>query len=126
MAEEIPGYTYTKFLDDLRIRRRKTTKRKIVSNLKRYGRYNEMMRLIQLYNSTGESSYGLSAMKLRNEMTKPYRIAIQKNRQFREYYLSPLIPYQTIVVLVQEMSACNDLAAAERHFLAFKNQSHIL
>ncbi|MNJ95330.1 hypothetical protein D3C87_130400 [compost metagenome] len=59
-------------------------------------------------------------------MTKPYRIVIQKNGEVSEYYLSPLIPYYIVALLVKEMSSYNNLNEAEEHFKVFKEQSHIL
>ncbi|MNJ95329.1 hypothetical protein D3C87_130390 [compost metagenome] len=52
MEKEFPGYTYTHFLDDLKIKKKKNAKTKIGSKLKRYGRFSEMTRLLELYKNT--------------------------------------------------------------------------
>ncbi len=126
MQFEIPGYAYTQFIDDLRIRKIKPKKTKISSPLKRYGRYAEMLRQLEAYKQTENVLFGLKAQQLRKDMTKPYRVIIQKNGKSHEYNLSPFVPYQTVSKLVKELTSFSNLDQAEQYFLEFKQHSHIL
>lgn len=49
-------------------------KKKTKTVLKRYGRYNEMIKNIDLYHSTKELKYLQTAQKLRDNMTKQYKL----------------------------------------------------
>lgn len=126
LEAEIPGYTYACFLADLKTKKTRSKKKHSRAVLVRYGRFNQMNRLLEQYRDTGDISFALKAIQLRKVMTKPYRVIIQKNGTSLEFGLSPLIPYTIMEQLVKELSACKSLKEAETHFIKFKKNSHIL
>ncbi|CDS93674.1 hypothetical protein BN1088_1431624 [Sphingobacterium sp. PM2-P1-29] len=123
MLEDIPDYTFKQFLDDLRIRR-PGKKRKGKSFLCRYGRYWAMREFIRLYDQTKDIAYALKAQKLRNEMTKPYRLLVRYKNLYRELYYSPLIPYSQIKELSDHINRCNNLNEVDKVIADFDKYPH--
>lgn len=123
MLHENPDYTYEQFLDDLRIRRPGKKKKK-KSPLARYGRYYVMREYIQLYNQTKDISYAIKAQDLRNNMTKPYRLLIRFKKLSRELYYSPLIPYNQIKELSENINQCKNLNEVEKVIADFNKYPH--
>ena len=124
MVAEYPEYTIEKFWDDLRYRR-PPKKKKGKSSLVRYGRYRRMEQLNGQYLATGNLEYGLQAVRLRRNMTKPYRVLVRVSGQEIEYSFSPLIPIERIENLVRELSNCKDLAEADKLIEISDRHSHI-
>ncbi len=119
MCRVYSNYTYNDFLDDLRYRH-KPKPRKGRSALKRYGRYQRMIRLIQLYSSTGNADYALQAQRLRRYMTKQYRVVVKINGEILEYNFSPLIGIEQIEQLTDKLPRCSTREKADELAEKFK------
>lgn len=124
LCKEYPDYTYDKFLDDLRYRR-KPKRRKGKSPLVRYGRYRRMEQLNELYRSTADIEYGLQAQRLRKYMTKPYRVLVRVSGKVLEYGFSPLIRIEEIEHLTTKLPTCKTEKEADELVEHFRKTAHI-
>lgn len=124
MLEHYPLYTYEKFVDDLRIRS-KRKKRKGKSNLQRYGRYWRMMELIGLYNKTGNINFAIQSAKLRERLTKPYRVQLKLNDVRLEYRFAATTPIHRIEELVNKLNECTQEEHANKIVALFRETLHI-
>ncbi len=113
MKADYPGYTHTEFLDDLRRRSKKKHKAK-KSPLCRYGRYLRIDKLMTRYRETGEDVLILQAMRLRANITRPYRVLVRLAGQYTEYFFSPLISIERIEKLNENFCACKTWEEVER------------
>lgn len=75
LAAEFPDYTPEAFIKDVRITNDKKSKFKKTS-LARYGRYPVLMNLLAKWKRDRDVSIGLEILKLRRNMTKPYRLVV--------------------------------------------------
>ncbi len=108
MRTDYPGYTFDLFLDDLRYRKPRK-KRKGKSGLCRYGRFNRMHSLIIQYGWTGDVEFAIQAKKLRERITKPYRVLAHVGDKHIEQNFSALIPIERIEELVKKLSDCKSI-----------------
>lgn len=113
MKADYPDYTHAEFLDDLR-RRSKIKRKPKKSPLYRFGRYLRIDKLITRYQATGEEALILQAMKLRANITRPYRILVRLGGQYTEYFYSPLISIERIEKLNESFCACKTWDEVER------------
>ncbi|WP_343606253.1 hypothetical protein [Fluviicola sp.] len=124
MKQEFSGYRYEQFLDDLRFRT-PPRKRKGKSGLARFGRYGRMEQLRAQYLITGNLDFAIQAKRLRERMSKPYRVRFRQEGQVYEYHFSALIPIGRIEKLVTELAECQSLENAEKIIREFTASSHI-
>lgn len=124
LKKEYPGYTHEQFWDDLRYRKR-PKKKKGKSPLCRYGRYRRMLELGAQYSLTGNIDFAIQAMKLRRNMTKPYRVMVRLEGEILEFELSATIPIEPIEKLVADLSGCQNPEQARQMVQDFSQNSHI-
>lgn len=103
LCEIYPAYSYSDFLEDLRYRR-PPKRRKGKNNLQRYGRYARMNQYLETYKCTCNADDALQAIRLRQCLTKPYRVMVKVGKYNWEYSFSPLIPIQYIEELVGRLT----------------------
>jgi len=106
LCGEYPSYTHDDFWEDLRYRTKRKRKKKNKTPLSRYGRYERMKQLIAMYKDTANTDYGMKAQRLRNLMTKPYRVMVRIEGEVLEYRISPLIQITEIEKLVAQLPKC--------------------
>ncbi|SOD17761.1 hypothetical protein [Pedobacter xixiisoli] len=124
MRTDYPGYPYELFLDDLRYRKpRKKRTRK--SGLCRYGRFNRMQSLISQYGWTGDIELARQANKLRERMTKPYRVLAKVEDHYIEQNFSALIPIDSIEELVRKLADCQSMDQANKILLEFQASNNM-
>jgi hypothetical protein len=119
-----PGYSYEEFMDDLRYRR-PPRRRRGRNNLVRYGRYARMEQLADRYQQTGNAEDALQALRLRRNMTKPYRVMVKVGKIRLEYTFSPLVPIRHIEELVGRLAACGSENEADGIVRDFRKTVHI-
>ncbi len=115
-----PIYTEEEFLRDLK-RRTKRKKKKPKEVLRRYGRFEPMMQLLNKYEQTGDASYALQAATLRRNMTKPYRVSVKIAGITKEYVYSPLINWKGMEIYVSNIKKCQSWG----EFEALEKKSHL-
>lgn len=113
MLVDYPAYTVEDFWEDLRYRSR-PKRRKGRCPLVAYGRYSRMMQYRELYRSTGIAEYGLHVLRLRKNMTKPYRVLVKIKGEAGLYTLAATIPIERIERLTSDLQTCVGLQEAER------------
>lgn len=84
-------YSYDQFLDDLRLRS-KPKPRVRKSGLIRYGRYRRMMEFVSKWRSSGDINSLIEAQKLRDRISKPYRLQVRYGQVVKEYHYPPEVP----------------------------------
>lgn len=119
-----PGYSHEKFMEDLRYRR-PPKHRRGRNSLTRYGRYARMEQLADRYQQTGNTEDALQAMRLRRNMTKPYRVMAKVGKVRLEYTFSPLVPIRHIEELVGRLAACRSEDEADSIVQDFRKTVHI-
>src|SRR5690606_21915994 len=119
-----PGSSSEEFMDDLRYRR-PPRRRRGRNNLVRYGRYARMVQLADRYQKTGNAEEALQAMRLRRNMTKPYRVMVKVEKVRLEYIFSPLVPIRHIEELVGRLAACGSENEADGIVRDFRKTVHI-
>jgi hypothetical protein len=124
MVEAYPGYTHEEFLDDLRYRR-PPKKRKGKSGIQKFGRYRRMEELLSRYRQDGNIECALQAQRLRERMSKPYRVRVAVGRHNIEYRVSPLVPIANIENLVSDLARCRTEQEADRMVQVFRETAHI-
>jgi len=124
MCEQYPAYCYSDFLADLRYRK-PPVKRKPKSRLIRYGRYMRMVELIQQYKQSGNIDDALSAKKLWDHMSKPYRVCYRREGVLTEVFFSPLTPLIQIENLVLKLKSAITEREADLVVDEFRKTAHI-
>ena len=104
MCEVYTDYTYFNFLDDLRYRKA-PKKRKGKAALQRYGRFDRVQQLMERYKETRNLDDAIAAKRLRDLMTKPYRVWYRCEGVTVEVCFSPLIPLIQIENLVLRLKS---------------------
>gem|GEM_PF-4242622 len=102
MCEFYTDYSYLDFLADLRYRT-VPKKRKGKNTMQRYGRYNRIQQLMEKYWQTGNIDDAIAAKRLRDLLTKPYRVWYKCEGVPVEVCFSPLVPLIHIENLVVKL-----------------------
>lgn len=118
-----PDYTEAQFRDDLRIRRKPQSKKRVKSPLVRYGRHAQIPKLMAQYDATKDTEYVRQAMQLRKMITQPYRVLVKLDGRKVEFCYSPLTAYKTIVAWVEKIKTCQTWSAFEELHEGFLHQS---
>lgn len=105
MLQKYPAYTHYQFLDDLRRRTKKRPGRK-KTTLTKYGRFARMQKMLGEYSQTKDIKPLLAATKLRERMTKPYRVVATVGKQRMEFCFPPTVQIQAIEQLTTDLSKC--------------------
>jgi hypothetical protein len=125
LCEEFKDYTHDQFLDDLRLRNKPKAKKKKKSPLTRYGRYFKMNQLLERYRSTGLLDYARQAVRLRSNMTKPYRVWVKINCKCFEFGLDPLMPYNEVEKLNANLRNCTNEKEVQEMIEQFRADNRI-
>jgi hypothetical protein len=112
LCEIYTDYSYVNFLEDLRYRKQ-PKKRKGKSALQRYGRYDRIQQLIERYRATGNIDYAIAAKRLRDLLTKPYRVWYRCEGVTVEVCFSALVPLIQIENLVLRLKSAQTQGEAE-------------
>lgn len=112
MQIDYKGYDMETLCDDLR-RRSPPKKRRGKSYLTRFGRYNRMQQLLTQYHLTGNIDFAIRAQKLRNLMTKPYRVMLIIGNTVLECTFCPLIAINQMEDLMAQLNTCQTMERAE-------------
>ena len=105
LQTDYPDYDEALLHEDIK-RRTPKKKKKGKNPLRKYGRFTKMQELMQLFEQTQDPAYYLKAMKIKEVMTKPYRVKFKITQQVVEYSFDPLIPYACIEDLVSKGNKC--------------------
>lgn len=113
LLQDNPDYTINQFSQDI-IFRKKIKERKSKSNLERYGRYWKYRELLNLYLSTRNEEYYFAAKRLRDNMTKPYRVSIKyAGESGKEFSFDATIKYEAIQEIVRLSKTCKSIQEFE-------------
>lgn len=123
LCGEYFNYSHEQFLNDLRYRN-KPKQRKGKSTMLRYGRYRRMEKLLDLYRETDNMEYALTALQLRRNLTKPYRVLVKIAGETWEYSFSPLIAIQQIENLISALAPCRTVKEVEELVERYRNASY--
>lgn len=124
MQQEYPNYSYAKFMDDLR-RRTKKKIRKKKSPLVIFGRYWRIDKLMVQFRSTKDFTLLEMAIKLRKNITKPYRMLVKLKGECMEFTFSPFTPIERIEQLNERFKQCTTQEEIEKVFNDFKCSAHL-
>ncbi len=124
MCETYTDYCYTDFLADLRYRK-PPKKRKGKSVLYRYGRYSRIVKLMEHYNQTKDLDFAIAAKRLRDMLTKPYRVWYKCEGVSVEVCFSPLIPLVQIENLVLRLKTVHTEQEAQELVSEFSSTVYI-
>lgn len=125
MQQEYPNYTYEEFLDDLRYRKPRK-KRKAQNQLKKFGRYERMQKLLTLYRLTQEVAHAIEAKKLRDRLSKPYRVRVRMDNQYIEYNLSPLARIEDVEKLTGQLATVRTEQEADHLITEFRRWEQLV
>ncbi|MCX2429875.1 hypothetical protein [Pedobacter sp. GR22-10] len=125
MQAEYSGYSLVQFQDDLRRRSKPKPKKKGKSPLARFGRYWRIQQLIARYSYTQDESLIIKAMKLRQRITKPYRLEVRLKGMVHEITLSPMTPIQDVESLIAKFNLCKTEKEIDRVFADFQKLAHL-
>ncbi|MNI08923.1 hypothetical protein D3C81_1403610 [compost metagenome] len=125
MCANYKEYSYLNFLDDLRYRKA-PKKRKGKTALNRYGRYNRIQQLMERYRETGNLDHAIAAKRLRDLLTKPYRVWYRCEGVTVEVCFSPLVPLIQIENLVLRLKAVHSEHEAQALVSEFGSTVNIL
>lgn len=124
MLNTYPDYTHEQFLDDLRYRK-PPKRRKGKAVLLRYGRYQQMLRFLELYKRTENVEYAIQAQRLRSRMTKPYRVLARVCGETWEYNFDPTISLHEIERLTIALSTCKTVKEVDKMVEEFRNTARL-
>lgn len=105
MQAEYDNYTHETFLDDLKIKSKKK-ERRVKNPLLRFGRWRQMENQLSSYRKTGDVKFLEMAQKLRNNMTKPYRLLVRYEKDEVEYTFPATYKYDLIAKLSALAKQC--------------------
>ena len=114
-----PQYTHDEFLNDLR-RRKPGKKKQPKSPSTRYGRYARMQRLLSDYKRGGDTDALWMAVKLRERMTKPYRVSAKIGKERIEFTFSPMVSISSIEQLTADISKCSSMGQVVQQVEQFR------
>lgn len=95
LSDKFEGYDSQKLASDLSGMKPKK-KRRSKDVLKRFGRYPVMQKHLKLYKNTGDLDHLFAAQRLRNVITKPYRIRYHLNGDDLFQCLPPTYSYDVV------------------------------
>lgn len=125
MQAEYVGYSLVQFQDDLRRRSKPKPKKKGKSPLARFGRYWRIQQLIARYSYTLDEALIIKAMKLRQRITKPYRLEVRLKGMIHEFTILPLTPIQDVESLITKFNHCKTEEEIDRVFADFQKLAHL-
>jgi len=82
-------------------------KKKGKNVLRRYGRYYEMEKMLLEYKKTEDPVYFLKAQKLRQNISKPYRLKVRYGKEVVEYSYPAVVDYKRIQELQNLVSSAS-------------------
>lgn len=125
MKSQYADYSWPAFMEDLRLRS-KPKQKQSRSPLKRFGRYYKMQELLSLYAVTQNTDLALQAITLRNNMTRPYRLLVQVEKQAMVFTFPATVPYSAMQGLSQSCQRCKTMAEATQLIENFRSAMTML
>jgi len=125
ILEHNPEYSLNQFAEDI-VYKKKAKVKKNKSNIERYGRYWKYREVLNLYLSTKNEEHYFAAKRLRDNMTKPYRISIKYSGEpGKEYSFDATIRYDSIQEIVSLSKTCKSIQEFEEKLNTYTNKSRM-